>query len=267
MQFISKTSAEGTLIVEKFIDKQWIDGQYSNLDYPGFRPIEMKKVLLEEQNNYCCYCMKLLDNNSETTMEHIIPRSVADQIEMDKYFLYPVLSDNIMLHEVFRASTVKLVMPKYPHHLAYYNLVASCKGTIISEIANPNDRTSKFCNGFRGDNYIIPMFYDENVAEKIFYTRGGMVIPIDEWEITVENINLNDNTLEKIRHIWSAFGIHDVAKIEQANNEDERRELLTDALMKPGFVSEANLLIETYVIEVFWNSLMQYKWFYNYFRR
>jgi hypothetical protein len=269
MQYIDKSSVEGERIAKDFINGQWIDDRYSNLDYPGFSTPKMRKVLIDEQNQLCCYYMRHLEDNPTTTLEHIVPRQVETQAELNHYFDFPVLADNLTLHEPFRTSPVEQQMPPYPHHLAYHNLVASCNGMLISDLANLNNRTVKTCNGVRGNIPIVPIFYDPAVSDKITYAKGGMMVPHeDNWFDTIKDVKLNDNTLEDIRRIWFFLRKDDLASILAVTTLEERQDILTNA-MSDAIVNDSakiTALIGNYKNQVMWDSLIKYKWFHGYYR-
>ena len=44
-------------------------------------------ILLPEQSNRCCYCMRrITDHNDDASIEHIVPKSVTSRADLAHYF-------------------------------------------------------------------------------------------------------------------------------------------------------------------------------------
>ncbi len=144
MKFINKTlnQVQGHILVDTFLNNRWDNAtrRYSNIDYSTepTHPFKLslrnplRQLLLREQNNYCCYCMRFI-NASVTTLEHVVAKSrnSTTQTTLNQYNHYPIIRDNVCLQSVFDNTRVKLNTPPYPLEVAYENLTASCNGKFI----------------------------------------------------------------------------------------------------------------------------------------
>ena len=83
-------------------------------------------------------------------------------------------------------------LEKYPHDIAYHNLVSSC--------------LNKFhCNSKRGSEYIEPITYDEKIGYKVVYAKNGSIDfeeNNDYLEDIYDKLGLNNRLLSLIRRLW-----------------------------------------------------------------
>lgn len=92
MQYINKelNRESGNNITNAYLHDIWIeDEQRYPVDYnDSFKKLpnkansyykQMTQVLLNNQNHYCCYCMRRLTGEGDTTLEHIIPQTADDK--------------------------------------------------------------------------------------------------------------------------------------------------------------------------------------------
>lgn len=276
MQFIPKRNPRGNNIVSDFLGRQWqeepVNG-YLNIGYNDMPKDELRNILLAEQENLCCYCMRYIYYNSNVdkncTLEHIIPRAVNDSVVFSSYTNQSnILNENVVLQSVFTTSNVRLQVPPAPHHIAYHNLVASCDGSIWDDPNQPTRRTAQFCNGHRGNEFILPFFYDENVNENIIYDQTGLVYYTedDDEQTMIDHLNLNYTTLKNIRRVWFFISTSEfnLEQVEAANDEQSRENILTISIL--GSVQRNfrdDQLVNTFSNELFWGILLQYRWFYD----
>lgn len=141
MQYINKESDReaGNKITEAYLHEIWIeDEQRYPVDYnDSFKKLpnkansyykQMTQVLLNNQNHYCCYCMRRLTGEGDTTLEHIIPQTADDREAL--YYQrdeFPMLKKNIKLSVQF-SHEQNPDLAQLPHSVCYDNLVASCHG-------------------------------------------------------------------------------------------------------------------------------------------
>ncbi|GHT09887.1 hypothetical protein FACS189426_09260 [Bacteroidia bacterium] len=99
MKFIDKTklATEAEAIVSAFLKELKVEGAvYPNDLYSKFKSAKNKKnillqflltkLLLQEQHNRCCYCMRKLDaDDEEKTLEHLIPNKIKSKSAFDAY--------------------------------------------------------------------------------------------------------------------------------------------------------------------------------------
>lgn len=99
MEYIDKTKLrnEGEAIIDAFLKRLQEAGEYPDDLYEAFKSDKdengeyskdkLIKVLLTEQDNHCCYCMKKLDRNEdEITLEHLILNSITERQKYNEYF-------------------------------------------------------------------------------------------------------------------------------------------------------------------------------------
>ena len=118
MEFIDKTKqkSHGEKIVSDFLNE--FHGIYRKNLYSEFknpRKQELVKLLLEEQNNRCCYCMKSLDVQKDyISLEHLIPQSTNEKMEFDKYITEVTnKEDEDMLLSFFENESYWNLLKKY----------------------------------------------------------------------------------------------------------------------------------------------------------
>jgi hypothetical protein len=205
MEFIDKTKLadEAEKIIKAFLQMLKAENnRYPKDLYDAFKNAKngnnvllqdlLKAILLDEQHNRCCYCLKKLDLDNKTTLEHIIPQSINDATKFNTY-----IDDNVVLnHSIvclandFVANQI-VNYPPYPHTVAYQNLAVSCD-------------SKTHCNNFRGNKDIKPIVFYKTITEDIEYESNGFAKWNKETEDipTIEKLGLNDDTLKMIRRIW-----------------------------------------------------------------
>ena len=269
MQFINKlikeNEDEGNAIVETFMAGQWQDDsqRYVNLDYDGFsgRRSEMVKLTVKEQDNFCCYCMRLITDDN-ATLEHVIPNKTSSLAEFDKYSYVDILKEKVVFW-TRSYNDIKQFTPPFPHMIAYYNLVASCNGGIYDYDQKNIERKitlNQCCNSPRGKKEIKLLFYFADIEERISYTKDGDISVDEDMEDTIEILNLNHKSLKRIREAWhfisKKFTVNDV-KVA-IDNPDLRDDILSE-------MPYSIAVDPTLYTDIYWNLLYQYNWFYKYY--
>ena len=272
MKFIDKTlnQVEGNQLVDTFLNNQWsvVNSRYFDINYSThpnhpfklhLRP-QLRTVMLREQNNYCCYCMRIISVNS-ITFEHIVPQSEITLAGLNHYTHYPIIAQNVCLQSDFENASVKKNTPPYPLQIAYENLTASCNGVL------PDGSTKRTCNNFRGSNFVEPLFYVSTIEDDITYFKGGIMLSSNSLHDTsIITLHLNYPLLQRIRQVWYHISTENISDIENADTESKRNVILTLNLMglPP---NDRNSLIAVFKTNLFWNALLQYKWFYSYYNQ
>ena len=249
MQYIDKSirENEGKQIVNSLLNDCWNDNGYVGADYDTLcKPVYKKPfidLLLDEQSKFCCYCMRELD---KTTLEHIIPQSASIQ-EFDKY-ISEILTNNVIHKDNFDKSNHVIPPAKYPHDIAYHNLIVSCDG-------------NSHCNHHRGDNFIKTLFYDIEICQKVEYDSKGNAFSVEYFD-DLETIGISTNPLLIIyRKILCEF-----AKIKESIEEisdDDILEIVATISLEDKYQNTLNN---------FWDSpskrpdLLKYRWFFNYYK-
>lgn len=258
MIYINKTThqIQGDQIINSVLETSWIDdqNQYINANYDDglcnnqqtFR-IELTQVLLENQQYYCCYCMKEI-TQIDATLEHIIPHNTSTLSEFDTYLVCDELTNNVVYMANFDRS-VKLIPPaKYPHDIAYYNLVASCD-------------SNSHCNHYRKNKKIYPFFYDNEIGIKVTYDDAGIAY-CDDYKDDLPKLGIGTNfNLKSYRVIWKKLAeVKDA--IDDVTNEDIDN-IIYELVEQPGFEKLLNNFTgENNNKEV----LKKYKWFFHYYK-
>jgi len=255
--------------VSEFIAGQWLENndggyEYRNIGYDNINKAAYRAFCLEEQENVCCYCSREIDDSLHTELEHIIPRSVKNEQELQQYFNYSsILAKNVRLQEGFRVSAVQQITPPFPHHIAYHNIVASCNGRTF-------DTSEDFtcCNRIREDSFIPPL----NLMGKcIAYENDGTIVYLPEMQnrVYINTLNLNKQKLKDIRRLWFLFSRTPVTidDLLAATTEDDYKVLLTiHIITNPLRFFSDNRLIDTFNVEAAWSIFMNYKYFLNFYR-
>ena len=198
----SKHREEGLQITKDYLQTCCLgtDGRYHNIRYDnrdsgtnqtfcGYNHRVFRKrlinVLLENQHNLCCYCLRKLktnqreeDSDKVVTLEHIIPRSYtrANNQELSYYQNVPELSlTEVVVTDEYESLNNNQGGTAQPHKVAYNNLVASCNGT-FPYVRNENEGKSKLCcNEFRKNEKAYPIYFIENIHQYIDYQSDGNV--------------------------------------------------------------------------------------------
>lgn len=280
MRFIDKItrnrSRTGGNITASYLSSCWNPevSRFVGVDYDGsFRSsgtyARMVDFLCSEvQDHLCCYCMRRLSRTKDVTLEHIIPHKAKDD-EFPKYFQfgYDGLDD---LHiEPLATFIIDRHSPNsdipHPHTVAYHNFAASCDGAFLPDLPG-----GKCCNLARGNSFIDPLFLSHNASQRIAYTEDGMAIPTNDSDILAQNfinaIKLNTPRLKEIRFLWHRLTKFTREEIRGITTENERQEMLARILFKDN--SELNKdisILKNYKNSSYWQTLMSYDWFYDYY--
>ena len=257
MKYIDKTGAqqEGKGIVDTLLDDAWNieeerfrGANYEGLSHPKYKPA-LLNLILNEQDHLCCYCLKLVQGqHNDTNLEHVIPQQTPEAI-FRAYLIVNTLSENVIHKDTFNRSTRQIPPEKYPHDIAFHNLVASCN-------------SAKHCNNFRGNDFVSPFIFDNDIHNKVVYDASGR-IDCDEYNMDFDVIGITINEkLQQIRRIWKLLS----TKIENVENitldlieieilslidEPNYEKLITDFTGYPSYKEE----------------LIKYKWFYSYYKK
>lgn len=279
MRFIDKTKADkrvsGLTINRRILNSCWNGISYVNLRYDTVDKTELIHHLVKEQDGYCCYCMRRLHLQNEenhrknVTLEHVIPHKIeltdweSDRV---KYRVFPSLSDRnvtVCPKGELTDPTLKFGMPPFPHFLSYDNLVASCDGKTLNEEAQ--EVPHHCCNNKRGNNYVEPIYFHENVSSEILYDGRGHIQCPEEYVpyLGERGINIMCRFLNDVRLFWRqiAYSEYTAEQVSEAeSNEDLRTEIIDDVFTNDStghwlFLNEKNA----------WCIFSDYSWFYEYY--
>lgn len=257
MKLIDKSNnrIQGNAIVDKLLDEAWDDTdlQYKGADYDGLNCNEYRRelvpLMLEEQGNRCCYCLKELRTDEyrkkgNITIEHIIPQSITKE-KFNSYLVAQELNDHVIHKDDFQRNIRHIFLDKYPHDICFSNLIASCN-------------SKEHCNNPRGNKDIKPFMYDSDIESKVVYDAAGL-IDCEEYKTSFENIGLDSPDLTIIRKIWRKLSSR-IENPEHVTHEEIDVELYS-LIDDPDYLK---------IIETFTPSqqaeLKDYQWFNNYYK-
>lgn len=255
MKYINKLKdpVAGNRIVEDFLARTQLEGKKPSYQLFSRNQLknELKSILLKEQEDYCCYCMRKLEKFDSTTLEHVIPKSVSTT-ELKSYLSkYPGCFCNIAHIDDFTETWIR---PPYPHTVAYYNLLVSCKG-MLTEGSN----SCSCCNNKRVREQILPLPFVANIENIITYAPTGQVYASDndpEKTRALEVLNLNCGTIKEIRKLW-----YQAKKkgVDVATKNDLLKVYDGNILNMP------NSLRHFHSNDYYFSLFLDYKWFYQYY--
>lgn len=213
-------------------------------------------ILLPEQSNRCCYCMRRIsDHNDDASIEHIVPRSLASRAGLAHYFSARsggLNAANVCLSADFIINGS--VAPPYPHHVAYHNFVVACRK----------------CNSERWHHVIDPLFlyagihaevtYDQYTGTADWTNDPAYSEPLPRLT-TLETADVNRPILKAIRVVW--FYVKRNGLVPTATNRSELiYGAVGDSLAANPTMSnddfDAYLDLDT---EEMWNLFMKYDYF------
>lgn len=260
MKYINKTeyTAKAYQIIDTLMadawneeEKRYIDFNYNGLGKAKYRD-EIIKLCLQEQMTFCCYCMKKI-NADETSLEHIIPQIVSE-IDFYRYLVVNELIDNVTHKKLFDHRIRLEKLKKYPHDISYHNLIASCRSKI-------------HCNSKRGNNYIEPIMYYKDIADRVWYEKNGS-IGSDEFITFLDDVlGLNHNELKYIRKLWQLFS----KKFETLPNMITVTQQDLDDMIYDAIATDEDLvmLLERFVgnENQLSKAFRKYEWFFDYYKK
>lgn len=286
MQYINKESDReaGNKITEAYLHEIWIeDEQRYPVDYnDSFKKLpnkansyykQMTQVLLNNQNHYCCYCMRRLTGEGDTTLEHIIPQTADDKDAL--YYQrdeFPMLKKNIKLSVLF-SHEHNPDLDQLPHSVCYDNLVASCHVKFpTTKHGGDIETDGHSCNHPRGAKCALPLYFLEEINTIITYEINGSILanPDSPWceeaKELIQSAQLTWETLSDIRALWYVLRDIDINQIiAEGKNEQSRMDLIQDNLYLTEYSEKRiNALIAKFTKKQYWECFLLYDWFHSY---
>lgn len=286
MRYVDKYTLheKGYAINKLFLQRCWnseencMYPQIANADslYDEYRKAEFRDkwipLLLNEQDGRCCYCMRKLDDR-KLNVEHVVPRSAKGESGQREYERYasnaPAIRDHVALVDNMPAivgiNDIDKI-EKMPHAIAHSNLLASCNG-----VSGLEKDGVCCCNEARKNNYLLPLMLMEDGPERVRYSKMGIMYLTEEeasWETVIDK--LNGDSLQQIRSVWYHLSTtsYTVDDIEGMSNMKDRMTLFKEAFAIDDFELLDEELQKYAGIEsiVYWDILMNYDWFYNFYK-
>ena len=270
--FLSRCKIDGFSVSDDLYSKMKSDRDTNILNADTTYNI-LKKQLLEESNNRCCYCMRNIKMDNDTTLEHIIPNKVSSKEEYNQYLSFGFSWPKVIFSKDFLSNS-SFDLDVFPHTIAYENLIPSCNGKFAKNNSNDvhahDKREPKCCNNKRGNKFIIPFVLNLQMVREFKYRKDGYVTwPVnsclDEDERirlsqnhkdTIEELGLNCPELVAIRKIWYFLSSE---KIDcSINNRDD----IIYSILKDEFLIEEEIsMLLNFSNDNYWCLLNEYNYF------
>lgn len=256
MKYIDKSGNRESAdkIIDELLSNAWSDdeGKYLGADYNnGLREQKYKEpfidIIISEQSNLCCYCMEIISKNN-ITLEHIIPDNIhSSDSDLTRYFKVSELANYVIHKDDFVRTTKQIPPPKYPHDIAYANLIASCN-------------SNTHCNHYRGDNFVFPFVYDAEIEDKVSYDEAGR-IACEEYKDDFYELGLSKEYLTLVRRVWKLLAekITSIKSITKEEFEYEVYGLIDDYEPKSKFIK--------ILTDLSFEKTLPYNWFYHYYKQ
>ena len=191
--------------------KKFSDKKYKTTAHPaGSTPDGWLKILLDETEGLCCYCMRHLPAD-EVSVEHLIPENFGGLENTDEFQEYeyyaqnaPDILNNVVLGSVFDEEAKRTFIDiegiiRYTHLVAHSNLFPACQ----------DNSPGCSCNRHRDNNRILPMMLIDGIENKVEYTpEGKMELHHEDDQMvkqTLTHLDINSPTLISIRKLWYKF--------------------------------------------------------------
>lgn len=297
----SKNRADGIQNTLEFLDNHCLDpdGRHAGILYnsPDKKAKEhafcladngryrkrLTQLLLDDQNDMCCYCLRKLKTNQDEayseqkiTLEHIIPNSYTSADDVAYYQTAPGLTaDDVVLSDIYETPEYRQCREIHPHKVAYNNLVASCNGTFPDKQSKNYGKQKICCNIYRGNSQAYPVYFLNNIDALIDYLSDGDVQAVigtreESYVATaIANTNIQCDSLKDIRHIWYLLRHTSENEIYACNKNDDKRKYLLSKLLFDADATDLDRsmdLFEKYSKSTYWDTLILYNEFYHIMR-
>lgn len=225
-------------------------------------------LLLKEQENRCCYCMRELKAN-EVSVEHLVPESFKGLDEAEEYAFYSSKASTIRDYVITGNAFDKLAnkgpidinnLVKMPHLIAHSNLFPACN----------TECKGCTCNNNRGNKRILPLMLMEDVDSWMRYDENGeLLLTYHESKIaydTISHLDINTPTQKETRHLWYRFSRKKIAPEEaKAATFNDRERQLTTAFDTDKIMNLPSAYQKYFTADPYWEIFLQYNWFYTYY--
>lgn len=294
----SKHRREGLDVIETYLEEKCknSNNRYSDIRYDsrdngtripfyssekGKYRKKLTRILLENQNRLCCYCLRRLktaqderDSDQKITLEHIIPRGFTSGDNVAYYQSAPGLSpDDVELTDCYES--IDHVQRKYihPHKIAYNNLVISCNGTFPDKETSNGGRQKICCNLARRRKEAYPIYFLPHVSKLVVYLKDGDVQAMpntNEFDLVdtmLTNTELHCDSLKEIRFLWYLLRDENIEDIKQCNTSDSSRSLILSRHLfdrrSNVEIERASELLTKFSKPMYWDTFMLYSIFYG----
>lgn len=205
MEFINKTNQVNFYPYYIFFEtNKWnaaID-KYGLYNYGGFSTSfknTIKGLLLDEQNNLCCYCMKELEKNDSSSIEHLYPNNPQPH---NIFLNYGIACTEKSVFDFSSRQIPVANIDNLPHDISYYNIIACCIK----------------CNGTRDTKEIRPFVFDSNVKNEFAYNNTGSIFSL-KYQDEITKIDLANDFYVNYRRLWKHIAKTNTASIFSNSNK------------------------------------------------
>lgn len=302
MRWIDKSHnrKDGLQNTQDFLDSYCLEpnGRHQGIRYndkdPGGKQIfcmadngkyrkKLTQLLLDEQKNLCCYCLRRLKTNQneewsdqKITLEHIIPRSYTSGSNASYYQSAQGLSSqDVELTDIYESPGYTQQTNIHPHKVAYNNLVASCNGTFPDKLNRSDGKQKLCCNLYRKELPAYPIYFHPDVSDFVDYLSDGDVQAVigspfeSEIATLITNTNLQFISLKEIRYLWYLLRHTDEAAIYACNASKTDRDFLLGKILYGCEATDINRSVDIhqkYVKQSYWDTLILYNEFHRIMR-
>lgn len=279
MKFIDKKNPRfrsiGLRINRNILNTHWDGSRYVNLSFEEVNKDEMTRLLVDEQDGYCCYCMRRLHLESDgihrknVTLEHVIPHKIKEvewNVDRNKYRALSTLDSRdvaVCYSGELTDPAQRFGMPPFPHFIAYDNLVASCDGqTLNNDGAEINHHC---CNNMRGNRYVEPLYFHPDVESEVKYDGRGHIVCDEEYipQLQEEGVNIMSRFMNDVRLFWKcvAKSEYTAEQIHQAEVDENLRQQILDDIAPTDNYGRWFFLTDRKK----WSIYSDYDWFFDYY--
>jgi hypothetical protein len=248
MEFINKTNQ---IIFHpyyiRFENNKWnaISNNYGAYNYDGFNSAfknTIKELLIEEQNNLCCYCMKFIKiTDSISSIEHLYPNNPQPH---NIFVNYGVTCIEKILFDFTRRQVPNALLDNLPHDVSYYNLVACC----IS------------CNNTRDTKEIRSFVFDPNVKNEFSYNDNGNIFS-SLYQDEITKIDLANDRHANYRRLWKHIAITNNHTI--FSNENKLKRAIIKAALELHLKTKSFFYADFMLNGIKVNEAIMYRYFFD----
>jgi len=271
MRFIRKSALPNAFsnLLDQALQLAWLPDQSAypknlyEIIYRGETKSDLLAFLLPEQNFLCCYCLRYIgESKVPVNLEHIIPNKADEKSEArddyEKYRSESIEMSRMVHKKDFRPANSSVPPNRYPHDIAYHNLIVACERFDHCFCEANNKRGNRFLPTFTYYPTIEQAWY-VGKSGKLFFTENTF----EQQYLDSGCLNLNHKRLNLYRATWrfavtAAYQLNQILEF----SETERKEFLFMAMDK---VESQEAVFELNNNGT-WNEFLRYRYFYSYFQ-
>jgi len=215
-----------------------------NYNYQSLGHIKanIRELLIDEQNYLCCYCLKRLEKDDTSSIEHLFPHNPQPHNIFANYALNCIEKSSFD-YAIRQIPTQTL--DNLPHDISYYNLLACCKK----------------CNNSRDTNEIRPFVFQPTISGDFSYDIEGNIFSA-LYSPEIAAIGLADKFYIRYRKIWKQIK-QDLGTSPLPVNDKKLKKIIKEKAAKiftkdPDYFYLEMMSNELYVLEA-----IKYRYFFK----